>query len=51
MFSVKRTNRRDVTDGLFEELCPVHGALEMLSDFRNVSGLCLNGKREQGLTL
>lgn len=34
-----------MTGGLFEELCPKHRALEMLSDFRNVPRLCLNGKR------
>lgn len=44
--SVRCENRCDVTSGLFEELCPGHGALEMLSDCRNVPRLCVNGKEE-----
>lgn len=46
MSSVRCENRRDMRSGLFEELCPVHGALEMLSDCRNVPELCVNGKEE-----
>lgn len=44
--SVRFENKCDVTSGLFEELCPVHGALEMLSDCRNVPRLCVNRKEE-----
>lgn len=46
MSSMRCENRFDVTSDLFEELCPVHGALEMLSDCRNVPELCVNGREE-----